>query len=92
MSDTVWLDRHPGQTVARLDAERDGDGKMLLVGADRFDWVRCPPELGGERSRVRASVTSRCPAHRNHDCVHHHLENGISVAECDQFYWYRSTT
>ena len=87
---TLWFDRHPGDTVKQLDAEHEGDGKMLLIGTDSPDWVRLPAELGGERARVRASVRARCPAHRDHDCVHHHLENGVSVAECDQFYWYKA--
>lgn len=90
MSDVRWLDRRPGETVAQVDAEHDGDGKALVVGTDRPDWVRLPENLGGARVRVRETTTARCPVH-DHGCLTHHLENGISVAECDQFYWYRAS-
>jgi len=83
-----WFDRGPGDTVAQGDAEHEGDGKMLLIGTDRPDWVRLPASLGGGQVRVRSSDRQACPAHKDHECLHHHLENGVSVAECDQFYWY----
>ena len=75
---TRWynIDRDGVRTV------RVGNPNEELIGARAPDWVRLPPELGGDKVRVIRSEGS--PPRR--DLI---LENGMKVAHCpiDGFVW-----
>ena len=86
---TAWIDKRPGQNAAVIDAD---SGLGVLVGLDSPDWIRLPEKLGGMQVRVLSREQTLCPFHKSHDCAHYHLDSGFSVAECDQFYWYRKVT
>lgn len=63
------------------------DETMVLVGDGPPDDVRLPPELGGHIENVTHHFMGPCP-HCQRTVQHLVLET-VSVAECDQFYWYR---
>lgn len=87
---TFWFSKQPGETVALgVEGEDPVQDAALLYGAECPDWIRLPPDLGGGQAKVVGFEQATCPAHHDHACRHYHLDNGVSVAECDQFYWYR---
>lgn len=63
------------------------DETMTLLMPGPPDDVRLPPELGGHIEDVVNSFMGPCP-HCQHR-VRHLVLKTVSVAECDQFYWYR---
>ena len=89
---TEWFNKHPGQTSAVLGEDSGLGDSAVLVGLDSPDWIRLPEKLGGMQVKVLTREQALCPFHKDHDCAHYHLESGFSVAECDQFYWYRKVT
>jgi hypothetical protein len=89
---TAWVEKSPGQNAAVIDEDSGLGDSAVLVGLDRLDWIRLPEKLGGMQVRVLSREQTLCPFHKNHDCAHYHLDSGFSVAECDQFYWYRKVT
>lgn len=105
-----WFERKPGDGPAYLDGIQEGYGPNSLderefVGAviiaDRPDWVRLPPELGGEQARVLADIQRACPCGAGHisrcfvlDAVRG--DKHVAVAECivgvsGQFYWFETS-
>lgn len=70
-------------------AQSEDDPRMALVGDTTPDWVRMPPELGGAQVRVAAVGRGPCICKRQHDVQHLQLDNGVFVAECDQYLWYK---
>ncbi len=88
---TMWFDRSPGSPVQPGSAEH-GDPKIVLVTRDPPDWVRTPPEIGGERLRVLAFFVAPCPMCKSAVPVPHlECEREMFVAECVEhgFVWYR---
>jgi len=81
------FEKRPGEPPI---TEVDG-GYAMLVGDDTPDDVTLPHELGGQVVKVIRQYTRACPVHTNHNVSCLELENGIHVAECDQFYWFRVT-
>ena len=74
--------KRPGE-FPTLDNEN-----AFLVGDPTPEVIKLPPELGGQTVKVDARGHAKCPVH-DHDVVTYRLANGIYVAECDKFYWYR---
>ena len=69
MSDTMWFDKQPGQ-VAIQGSEEFGDPTTILISEGIPDWVRTPPELGSEKTKVLGAfwrdllnVAGICRAH-----------------------------
>ena len=87
MSDTMWFNRKPGDFASE---STDDELPAILVGDQTPDWVRMPPELGGQQVRVTGTRQDPCPC-QGHNVKHYDLMNGISVAECPMrgFLWYR---
>lgn len=83
MSDTMWFQKQPGGVPVNEEEH------AALLGDGHPDWVRLPTDLGGGRSRVVRAFVAPCPV-TGAPCRHLELEDGICVAESDQFYWYRS--
>lgn len=82
MSDQMRFTKTPGGIPVNEEEH------ALLLGDSTPDTVRLPNELGGVHVRVVEAFTAPCPV-RGVNCRHLRLENGICVAESDQFYWYR---
>lgn len=85
---TMWFEKKPGESVAQGIDEPEA----LLIGAEKPDWVRLPPNLGGAQVRVTGSFNGPCVSCKDKHTVRHlTLEGGISVAECGSrgFLWYR---
>lgn len=83
---TEWFDKRVGGVSVSKE-----DPSMLLVGDQTPDWVRLPPELGGERLRVLGAFNDRCPKCRGGGAVRHlACQDGYGVAECPtcEFVWY----
>lgn len=77
--------KQPGQPPIA----EDGSGYVMLLGDDTPVDVTLPPELGGQVIRVARVYIRNCPIHNEHRVKCLELENGIHVAECDQFYWFK---
>jgi hypothetical protein len=85
---TEWFTKEAGSDVA----VGTDDPSMALIGAGVPDWVRLPPDLGGQRVRVLAASVRECPR-GPHEVRHLKLDGDISVAECEGhggFLWYRT--
>lgn len=83
-----WFGRKPGEDAA----VGTDDPSMVLFGSSPPDWVRLPPELGGQQVKVLDAFAARCPR-GEHEVRHLHLEGGVNVAECrghGGFLWYRA--
>ena len=88
MSDTMWFNKQPGD-VAGVGVD---DPTALLI-ADVPDWVRLPPDLGGQQVRVTEGFAAPCPMCSGAgDVKHLRTTQGICVAECSKhgFVWYRN--
>jgi len=81
----MWFTKIPGQISVNEEEN------AVLFGDCVPDYVRTPPELGGEQVRVLEAFTAPCPVTKQ-VCRHLKLENGLYVAESDQFYWYKCKT
>lgn len=76
MGEIVWGQIAPFSACSQVDEEPE-----LLVLGDP-DWVRLPPELGGEARRVVRIFTGPCPLQGEEAlCKQYELEGGIFVAE-----------
>ena len=62
---------------------------MILLGDVTPIDVTLPADLGGDIIPVKRAYIGKCPVHVDHDVNCLELVNGIHVAECDQFYWFR---
>jgi len=85
---TEWFHRQPGEQVAHSEDTPN----MVLLGSGAPDWVRLPPELGGDTLRVRGHFRGACPkCEACPDCAHLVLDADYGVAECvaHGFLWYR---
>jgi hypothetical protein len=82
MPDYMMFDKSPGGVPVNRDEH------ALLLGNTTPDVVRLPANLGGQVVKVVEVFTAPCPV-RHVPCRHLRLENGVCVAESDQFYWYR---
>jgi len=90
MDDTLWLKIRPGERASDV-SEQMGD-PALLVHDGIPDWVRLPPELGGQRVRVKGMETRTCPCGRHVGRTFILDEpSGIQVAECPSrgYLWFR---
>jgi hypothetical protein len=75
--------KEPGSSVLQSTEE-----PAVLLGDDIVpDDITLPPELGGHIERVLASFKGPCP--HCGGVVQHHRLTTCSVAECNQFYWYK---
>jgi hypothetical protein len=87
---TEWFEKIAGSDAA-LSTD---DPHMLLIGDGVPDWVRLPPELGGQQVRVTHARMHTCPR-GNHTVRHLKLDHdNLGVAECQAhggFLWYRDT-
>jgi hypothetical protein len=84
----LWSDRKPGETASPVKGEEDA----LLIGETGVgDWVRLPPELGGNQVKIVSVHAGECPTCKAR--VKHMLldSDNLGVAECktDGFLWYR---
>lgn len=87
---TMWFQRTPGAIAMEAD-ERDGEPGTLLIAPDcKLDWVRLPPDLGGERVQV-VVLTGRVALRAARLHVRDLLEHDYGVAECLRcaFSWYK---
>jgi hypothetical protein len=89
--------------VSTADAEHHEEDPrlqehMMLVGADAADWIRTPPELGGEQLRVKDIFAAPCPMCFKKDGDESPVRtydfegSDFIVGECLQghgFVWYR---
>lgn len=82
MTDYMMFKKGPGQIPVNEEEH------ALLLGDDTPDVVRLPADLGGNLVKVVQAFVAPCPVHRT-PCRHLELENGVFVAESDQFYWYK---
>lgn len=64
------------------------DGETLLFGSVVPVSVRLPGKLGGGEVNVIEQRSLPCPMHK-HDVPTLVLANGMYMARCDQFYWYK---
>ena len=82
------FEAEPGDRV--LQSEEDPT--MLLIYDGIPDWVRLPPELGGQRVDVKHGVRGDCPC-GEHETLILILDEptGIRVAECPVkgYLWHR---
>ena len=90
---TMWFDRKPGDTVS-VGSEEEGDpSTILLASSDALpDWVKTPPEIGGQKLKVIRSFTAACPMCTNENLVRHiECSEAFFVAECTThgFAWYK---
>lgn len=81
---TMRFNKEPGSPVMQ---SAEGEDPALLIMDDAPDDVRLPQNLGGHIERVKESFQGPCPHCRR--VVRHLVLESCSVAECDQFYWYR---
>lgn len=94
MSDTLWFDVKPGETVTDVTNQMGGgtEGHVLLVHQGCPDWVRLPPELGGQQVRVLRAEQGTCPCGKHVTRILVLDEpSGIKVAECPAvgYQWFR---
>jgi hypothetical protein len=80
--ETMWFNKQAGG-----DAVNEEDGVAVLHGVP--DYVRLPSELGGGQVNVTDAFMGPCPV-TGAQVRHLVLDCGISVAESDQFYWYKT--
>ncbi len=52
-----WFNKRPGMPMAK----QIGTSTMSVLGDQRPDWIRLPPELGGERVKVLSAFVDLCP-------------------------------
>ena len=76
----AWFRKRAGELAT------DGEA-TLIIGEPNV--IRLPAELGGEVREVLSTGTTICP-HCGERVKDYQVRGGIGVAECDQFYWYRS--
>lgn len=79
---TMRFTKEPGSPVMQSTEE-----PAVLIMDGPPDDVRLPPNLGGHIERVKESFNGPCPHCKA--TVRHLVLESCSVAECDQFYWYR---
>ena len=88
MSDTIWGERKPGSPVAVGGDEQGGH----VIIADVPDWVRTPPELGGEKLKVSRAYLRDCPCQGGHKVKTLDFEGSpLHVSECVArgFMWWK---
>lgn len=85
---TMWFERAVGDVV--VGAPDETGGGVVIYGAQYFDRVRQPPEIGGRELKVVDRFQGECPVCKS-EVLHHRLEDDYGVAECmaDGFLWYR---
>lgn len=81
---TQWFTRNPEDS---LTVYHDGESNALIL-TDGPDRVRTPTELGDKELRVLRVFMAPCPVTKAL-CRHLELEDGLFVAQSNQFYWYR---
>lgn len=90
---TEWFNKkRPGDLV--LDSTQHRGVAIVSKKPVVPDWVKLPPQLGGERVRVLSAEILPCPCQKG-EAQHFLLPDGVAVAECEhtgQFIWYRSDT
>lgn len=87
MGDILWGEREAGDSGA---VGQDETGAYFIVGTP--DWVRTPPELGGEQHRVARTYMRACPCGAGHESKTHELQcTTLQVSECERkgFLWWR---
>lgn len=85
---TEWFDRKAGDNFS---CHHEDDG-LLLVGDQKPDWVRLPPELGGRPLAVTGTCQHECLICQDGAPVLHiFCADDYGVAECFRhgFVWYR---
>lgn len=86
---TMWFDRKPGDVVS---IGVDDPTTLLLSDGGPPDWVRTPPEVGGQKLKVVRAFIQKCPLCDIEQLVRHlECEQGYFVAECVHhgFAWYK---
>lgn len=87
MPDTLWGTRVAGSHGAIAE---DGTGHLVILGTP--DWIRTPPELGGQEFRVSRTYMRECPCRRPHQSQTFELAGcDFQVSECAEagFLWWR---
>jgi hypothetical protein len=79
---TMWFDKQAGGLPVNEE-----DGVAVLHGVP--DYVRLPAELGGNQANVVSAHMGPCPV-TGANVRHLVLDCGVSVAESNQFYWYKT--
>lgn len=86
-NETWWGEAKPGDTVYVGGPEKN----EIMIGVNLPDWVRLPPELGGQQLKVVGDHYGPCPKNNQHEAHHIFLDGNINVAECvtcKEFIWY----
>ena len=73
----MWLNKDSQGTL--YDSETQSYVVML---PSLPDYIKLPPELGGQTTRVVSGFQSSCPQRCGTQCIHYALENDLYVANC----------